>query len=87
MGIGVNTGILDYQFGSLMDAAFCGVPMNASCAPNAPYATDCAKCPCQRLGCNNVAGPEGCCDYGFARTHTSAFGPNGGNRYGNIKWG
>jgi hypothetical protein len=91
LGIGTNQGVLDYQFGSSMDVPFCGVPMQNTChmMPGAPTPTNCEKCPCTKMGCHNVGGKGSpkCCDYGFARTHSSVFGPNGGNRYGNMKWG
>jgi hypothetical protein len=80
LGIGYNNGILDYQFGSSMNVPFCGASV-------ATGGIDCQKCPCQTLGCNSAAPGNGSCDYGFDRNHQSAFGPNGGNRYGNVKWG
>ena len=89
LGIGSNQGILGYQFGSSLDVPFCGVPIQHTCGmiQGAPTPTNCAKCPCQTMGCSNLGNDTKCCDYGFARTPSSVFGPNGGNRYGNIKWG
>lgn len=86
LGIGHNNGILEYQFGSSMNVPFCGVPLSAHCsdpcAYGLPVSTDCKKCPC-----SNAAGGQEACNYGFARSPGSAFGPSGGNRYGNLKWG
>ena len=89
LGIGSNQGILDYQFGSSMDVPFCGVPMQDYCGniPGAPTPTDCKKCPCKQMGCANVGADTGCCDYGFARNHSSIFGPSSGGRSANPRWG
>lgn len=89
LGIGTNQGVLNYQFGSSLDVPFCGVPMQNTCnmVQGAPTPTNCGMCPCQTPSCQNLGQNTGCCDYGFARTPSSIFGPNGGNRYGNIKWG
>lgn len=90
LGIGHNNGILEYQFGSSMNVPFCGVPMDSACpnqcAYGLPTPTNCEKCPCRIPGCGGGAA-GGCCDYGFARNHGAVFGPNGGNRNGNLKWG
>jgi len=81
LGIGYNNGILNYQFGSAMNTPFCGVPLS-----NTTNEVDCQKCPCQTPGCN-VNNTNSPCNYGYARNHASAFGPSGGNRNGNLKWG
>lgn len=90
LGMGLNTGILDYQFGSSLDVPFCGVPIQPACGPFDPSAStpNCSVCPCRSSTCATLNQPGApCCNYGFAREHNSAFGPSGGNRYGNVKWG
>jgi len=84
LGIGVNNGILDYQFGSSMSVPFCGSVVGPCGTQNIP---DCKQCPCQRQTCATLNNPSAQCDYGFARNRCSAFGPTGGNRNGNLKWG
>uniref|UniRef100_A0A6C0BMQ8 Uncharacterized protein n=1 Tax=viral metagenome TaxID=1070528 RepID=A0A6C0BMQ8_9ZZZZ len=84
LGIGVNTGILDYQFGSQMSPAFCGSVVGP-CGTQST--TDCEKCPCQTQTCSTLGKLNAECDYGYARNRCSAFGPTGGNRNGNLKWG
>lgn len=90
-GIGYNNGILDYQFGSHMNVPFCGVSLAAERAAGfgVMVPADCEQCPCQTPGCANFGSAPNIqnCDYGYARNHGSVFGPNGGNRNGNLKWG
>lgn len=90
LGIGVNNAMLNYQFGSSMNVPFCGIPIhNDKCAiKGSPTPYDCNACPCRPPGCASLNGTvPPTCDYGFARTHSSIFGPNSGNRNGNVRWG
>jgi hypothetical protein len=89
LGIGSNDKVLQYQFGSSMDVPFCGLSMNNQCGlmDGVYVPTNCKACPCQQPGCQNFGSVPGCCNYGFGRQPNQVFGPYGGNRYGNIKWG
>lgn len=90
LGIATNNGILDYQFSSTQSVPYCGVPLDRE--QNAGFgvqpAPDCKACPCTLS--NDLQTEKALnsgCDFGFARTFGSIFGPNGGNRNGLNRWG
>lgn len=90
LGVGTNDKILQYQFNSFANPSYCGVSLDNQCnVPlGTPFQQDCAKCPCQEMGCASFGKNNGCCDYfGAARNHASIMGPSGGNRYLNQRWG
>ncbi len=94
LGIGVNQGILDYTFSSMLNVPFCGTQLPSSYNTQAlglalPY--DCEKCPCavanHSCGYPNSRVNTSGCDYGFGRDPYSFQSPTGGNRSGSIRWG
>ena len=89
IGMGVNNDILNYQFLSMQDSSFCGVPLTSEKGQilGADTPANCAACPCQK---GTVMGDDTLnsgCDYGFARTMSSIMGPNAGNKNGLNRWG
>ena len=91
-GMGVNNGVLEYQFTSMPDMPFCGVPLAAEDKLHYGQAAqrDCAACPCLNGQCPTSLSSETLdrdCNYGFARTFSSIFGPSSGNRYAMNRWG
>lgn len=91
-GMGVNNGVLEYQFTSMQDMSFCGTPLadEDKLRYGQAASRDCAACPClsgQSPDALSAQTLSRDCDYGFARTFSSIFGPTSGNRNAMNRWG